>query len=82
VGTVLAGHRHGDWLATEQLDRLSLNDGVEYKRAAGQPLTVVTMTAVDEHWLVEELIADGSARAAACDFLCHAEAIGTRRTVL
>jgi hypothetical protein len=31
------------------------------------------MTAVDEHWLVEELVADGSAGAAAGDFLCHGE---------
>ena len=82
VRTVLAWHRHGFRFAAEQLDRASLDDRVEYERAAGQSLTVVAMTAVDEHWLVEELIADGSARAAACDFLCHAEAIGTRRTVL
>src|SRR4051794_24202808 len=31
------------------------------------------MTAVDEHWLVQELIADGCARAAAGNFVCHAE---------
>ena len=73
VRTVLARHRHGYRLAAEQLDRLSLDDRVEYKRAARQSLAVVAMTAVDEHWLVEELVADGSARAAAGDFLCHAE---------
>ena len=69
--TVLARHWHGYRLAAEQLDRLSLDDRVEYERAARQSLTVVAMTAVDEHWLVEELVTDGSARAAAGDFLCH-----------
>jgi hypothetical protein len=73
VPTVFARHRHGYRLAAEQLDRLSLNNRVEYERAARQPLAVVAMTAVDEHWLVEELIADGSAGAAAGDFLCHSE---------
>ena len=73
VRTVLAWHRHGYRLAAEQLDRLSLDDRVEYERASRQSLTVVAMTAVDEHWLVEELVTDGSARAAAGDFLCHAE---------
>ena len=68
VRTVLARHRHGYRLAAEQLDRLSLDDRVEYERAARQPLAVVAMTAVDEHWLVEELVADGSAGAAASDF--------------
>ena len=43
------------------------------ERAARQSLAVVAMTAMDEHWLVEELVADESARAAAGDFLCHAE---------
>jgi len=52
----------------EQLDRPRLDDRVEYERAACQPLAIVAMTAVDEHWLVEELVADGSAGAAACDF--------------
>ena len=75
VRAVLARHRHGYRLATEQLDRLSLDDRVEYERAARQPLAVVAVTAVDEHWLVEELVADGSARAAAGDFLCHGERI-------
>src|SRR5262249_12253973 len=73
VRTVLARHRHGYRLTAEQLDRLSLNDRVEYERAARQPLAVVAMTAVDEHWLVEELVADGSAGAATVDFLCHGE---------
>ena len=73
VRTILARHRHGYRLAAEQLDRLSLDDRVEYERAARQPLAVVAMTAVDEHWLVEELVADGSAGAAAGDFLCHGE---------
>ena len=73
VRTVLARHRYGYWLAAKQFDRLSLDDRIEYKRAARQSLTVVAMTAVDEHWLVEELVADGSARAAASDFLCHAK---------
>ena len=41
------------------------------ERAARQPLAVVAMTAVDEHWLVEELVAYGSAGASASDFLCH-----------
>ena len=71
--TVLARHRHGYRLAAEQLDGLILDDRVEYERAARQPLAVVAMTAVNEHRLVEELVADGSARAAAGDFLCHAE---------
>src|SRR5947207_10911042 len=73
VRTVLARHRHGYWFAAEQLDCLSLDDRVEYERAARQPLLVVAMTAVDEHWLVEELVADGPARAAAGDFLFHGE---------
>src|SRR5262249_54145961 len=60
-------------LSAEQLDRLSLNDRVEYERAARQPVAIVAMTAVDEHWLVEELVADGSAGAAASEFLCHCE---------
>ena len=81
VRTVLARHRHGYRLAAEQLDRLSLDDRVEYERAARQPLAVVAMTAVNEHRLVEELVADGSAGAAASDFLCHGED-RTRRTVL
>jgi len=73
VRTVLARYRNGYRFAAEQLDRLSLDDRVEYERAAGQPLAVVAMTAVNEHWFVEELVADGSAGAAACDFLCHDE---------
>jgi hypothetical protein len=73
VRTVLARHRNGYRLAAEQLDRLSLDDRVEYERAARQPLAVVAMTAVDEHWLVKELVAYGPAGAAASDFLCHGE---------
>ncbi len=73
VRTVLARHRHGYRLAAEQLDRPSFDDCVEYERAARQPLAVLAMTAVDEHWLVEELVADGSAGAAARDFLCHGD---------
>ena len=75
VRTVFARHRHGFRFAAEQLDRLSLDDRVEYESAAGQPLAVVAMTAVDEHWLVEELVADGSTRTAAGDFLCHGELV-------
>src|SRR5205823_9216137 len=81
VRTVLARHRHGYRLAAEQLDRLSLDDRVDYGRAARQPLAIVAMTAVDEHWVVEELVADGSAGAAAGDFLCHGERSEARRTV-
>ena len=73
VRTVLARHRHGYRLAAQQLDRLSLDNRVEYERAARQPLAVVAMTAVNEHRLVDELVADGSAGAAASDFLCHGE---------
>ncbi len=73
VWAVVARHRHGYRLAPEQLDRVSLDDRVEDERAARQPLAVVAMAAVDEHWLVEELVADGSAGAAAGDFLCHGE---------
>jgi hypothetical protein len=58
VRTVLTRDRHGYRLAAQQLDRLSLDDRVEYERAACQPLAIVAMTAVDEHWLVEELVAD------------------------
>src|SRR5262249_23197673 len=71
VRTVRARHRHGYRFAAEQLDRLSLDDRVEHERAARQPLAVVAVTAVNEHWLVEELVADGSAGAAAGNFLCH-----------
>jgi hypothetical protein len=71
VRTVLARHRHGHWFAAEQLDRLSFDDRVEYESAARQPLAVVAMTAVHEHWLVEKLVADGAAGAAAGDFLFH-----------
>jgi hypothetical protein len=73
VRTVLARHRNGYRLAAEQLDRLSLDDCVEYERTARQPLAVVAMTAVDEHWLVEELVAYRSASAAAGDLPCHGE---------
>ena len=52
---------------------MSLDDRVECERATRQPLAIVAMTAVDEHWLVEELVADGAAGAAAADFLCHGE---------
>ena len=55
----------------EQLDRPRLDDCVEYERAARQPLAIVAVTAVNEHWLVEQLVADGSAGAATCDFLYH-----------
>src|SRR4029453_12566068 len=54
VRTVLARHRHGYRLAAEKLDRPSLNDRVEYERAARHPLAVVAMTAVDEHRLFGE----------------------------
>src|SRR6266704_20669 len=54
VRTVLARHRHGYRLAAEQFDRPSLDDRVEYERAARQALAVVAMTAVNEHRLVEE----------------------------
>src|SRR6266404_2080631 len=73
VATVLARHRHGYWLAAEQLYRPSLDDRVEYERAARQALAVVAMTAVNEHRLVEEPVKDGSAGAAAGEFLCHGE---------
>jgi hypothetical protein len=73
VRTVLARHRHGHRVAAEQLDRPGFDDRVEHERAARQPLAIVAMAAVDEHWLVEELVADGSAGAAAGDFLCHSE---------
>jgi hypothetical protein len=73
VRPALARHRHGYRLAAEQLDRLSLNNRVEYERAARYPLAVVAMTAVNEHWLVDEVVADGSAGAAASDFLCHGQ---------
>ena len=73
VRSVLAWHRHCYRRAAEQLDRLGLDDRVEYERAARQPLAVVAVTAVDEHWFVEELVADGPAGAAAGDFLCHGE---------
>jgi hypothetical protein len=71
VRTILSRHWYGYWIAAEQLDRLSLDDGVEYESAARQPLAVVAMAAVDKHWFVEELVADGSARAAAAELLCH-----------
>src|SRR5438046_3480955 len=73
VRTVLARHRHGYRLATEQLDRLSLDDRVEYECAARHALAVVAMTAVNEHRLVEEPVTDGSAGAAAGEFLFHGE---------
>ena len=73
VRAVLARHRNGYRLAAKQLDRLGLNDRVQYERAPRQSLTVVAMTAVDEHWFVEELVADGSAGAAAGKFLSHVE---------
>lgn len=72
VRTILAGHWYGYGIAAEQLDRAGLDDRVEYERAARQPLAVVAMAAVDKHWFVEELVADGSARAAAGNvFFCH-----------
>ena len=71
--TVLTRHRCGYRLAAEQLNRLSLDDRIEYERAARQSLAIVAMTAMNEHRLVEELVADGSARTAAGDFFCHAK---------
>src|SRR5262249_22737059 len=68
VGTVFARHRYGYRFAAQQLHRPRLDDRVEYERAARQPLAVVAMTAVDEHWLIEELVTDGSADAAASKF--------------
>ena len=73
VRTILARHGHGHRIAAEQLDRLSFDDRVKYERAACQSLAVVAMTTVDEHRLVEKLVADGSAGSAAGDFLCHGE---------
>jgi hypothetical protein len=73
VRTILARHRHGYRFAAEQLDRLSLDDSVQYERATRQPLAIIAVTAVNEHWLVEQLVTDRSAGAAACDFLCHDE---------
>ena len=73
VRTVLAWHRHGHRFPAEQLDGLGLDDRVEHESAPRQPLAVVAMATVDEHWLVKELVADGSAGAAAGDFLCHSE---------
>src|SRR6476646_5221482 len=73
VRTVLARYRQGHRFAAEQLDRLGLDDRVEHEGAARQPLAIVAMAAVDEHWLVEQLVADGSAGAAPGDFLCHGE---------
>ena len=75
VWSVLARHRHGYRFAAEQLDRLSLDNRVQYECAPRQALAVVAMTAVDEHWLVEELEANGSAGATAGDLLCHGELI-------
>jgi hypothetical protein len=75
VRTVLARYRHGHRVAAEEFDRLSLDDRVEYERAARQPLAIVAMAAVDEHWLVEEPVADGSARAATGEFLWHGDLI-------
>ena len=73
VRTGLAWHRYGYRFAAKQLHRPSLDDRVEYECAPRQALAVVAMTAVDEHWLVEELVADGSAGAAAGKFLSHVE---------
>src|SRR4029077_10380646 len=73
VRTILARHRHGYRFAAVQHDRLGLDNRVEYERAARQPLAIVAMTALDEHWLVEELVADIYPGAAAGDFLRHGE---------
>ena len=73
VRSVLAWDRHCYRVALEQLDCLGLDDRVEHERTACQSLTVVAMTAVNEHRLGEELVANGPAGAAASKFLCHGD---------
>ncbi len=75
VRTILARHGHGHRLAAEQFDRPGLDDRIEYKRAARQPLAIIAMAAVDEHWFFDELVADGPAAAAAAEFLGHGDLI-------
>ena len=55
--------------ATQQLDRLRLDDCVEHERAARVSLAIVAVTAVHEHRLGEKLVANGAAGAAAGEFL-------------
>ena len=43
------------------------------ERATRHAVAIIAMTEVDEHWLIEQLVADGSASAPAGDFLCHGE---------
>ena len=73
VRSVLAWDRHCYRFASDQLDCLGLDDCIEHERAARQSLAVVAMTAVNEHRLGEELVADGSAGTAASKFLCHGD---------
>ena len=73
VRSVLAWDRHRYRFAADQLDCMGLDDRIEHERAACQPLAVVAMTAVNEHRLGEDLVADGSAGAAASKFLCHGD---------
>jgi len=73
VWSVLAWDRHCYRFAADQLDCLGLDDRIEHERAACQPLAVVAMTAVDEHRMGEELVADGPAGTATSKFLCHGD---------
>ena len=73
VRTIFTRHRHTYRFAAEQLDQLSFDDCVEHECTTRGPLTVVAMTAMDEHRLVQQLVPDGSAGAAAGEFLWHYE---------
>src|SRR5436190_21105062 len=73
VRSVFASDRHCYGFAADQLDCLGLDDRIEHERTACQPLAVVAMTAVDEHRMGEELVADGPAGTATSKFLCHGD---------
>jgi hypothetical protein len=71
VRAIFAWHWHGYEIARKQFNLTSFNDRVEYECAACQSLAIVAMTAVDKHWFLQELVADGAARTAASDVLWH-----------
>src|SRR5262245_47190598 len=57
---VVAGHIDRLWLAHEQLDAVGLDQQVDDERAAGLPLAVEAVAAMDEERLGREPVANGA----------------------
>jgi hypothetical protein len=63
LAAVVARHVHLLRLSSEQLDTVALDQQVDDERAAGLPLAIQAMTAVDEERLGRQPIANFPARA-------------------